>query len=420
VTRAPRAALIATGDELVGGAFVDTNSGALARRLAQCGWETTRCIVLGDDEDLLTATLRELAPAHDAVVITGGLGPTLDDVTRHAAARAAGVELALDARVLAELQALFATRQRPFPPSNERQALFPAGAEVLANPQGTAPGFALTLGACLVCALPGPPREMLPMLERELVPRLARHRPPSSGLAQRALYLVGLPEGVFAEQCGAAMRRDANPLVGVTAKNSVLSVSVRARAASVPEAEALAERHADELARRFHAHVYSRDEPDLAQVLGRELLARRIAVTCAESCTGGLLAARLTQVAGISAVFERSFVTYADRAKTEELGVDPALLARHGAVSAEVAAALALGAARRAGARLALSITGIAGPAGATADKPVGLVWLGRAFDGAVVTEQRRFLALGRDLVREFAVTAALDLGLRALVPRPH
>lgn len=419
MSRPPRAALIATGDELVSGSALDTNSATIARVLLDAGWDTGRFLVLGDDEDGLVHALAHFAKDHDAIVITGGLGPTLDDVTRHAAARAAGVELVRDENVVTNLRALFAARGRPFPPANERQALFPAGSALLANANGTAPGFALALGGALVFALPGPPREMSPMLVEHVLPRLAAHRPRALALARRTMHLIGLPESAFAERCGDWMKRGANPLVGVTAKNSVLSVSVRAHAATSEAAEALAAARAAELAERFAPWSFSTDDADLAFVLGRVLLELGLQVATAESCTGGLLAGRLTQVPGISAVFERGWITYANAAKTAELGVPAGLLARHGAVSREVAEAMARGAQARAGARVALAITGIAGPGGGTPEKPVGLVYVAAATDDAVVVEERRFLSLGRDLVREFAVNAALDLALRQLVPRP-
>lgn len=408
-------ALVGTGDELVEGRHVDTNSSEIARALIDSGFEPKRFTVLGDDEDLLVHTLLELAASHGAIVITGGLGPTLDDVTRHAAARAAGVELARDEAVLQSLRELFARRGRPFAEANVRQALFPRGAVVLPNPNGTAAGFALDVAGARVYALPGPPREMRPMLRDHVLPELVARVPGLPCVERRAFHLYGIPESALADAAGDWMARDANPLVGVTASGGRLSVTLRAEAATRAAAVALADARAAEIRARFGAWLFSEDEPDLARVLGRELVARGITLSLAESCTGGLAAERLTRVPGISAVFEYGFVTYANRAKTDLLGVDPALLAAHGAVSAPVAAALARGAAERSGARLAASITGIAGPGGGTPEKPVGLVWFGISADGVVTTEERRFLDLGRDLVREFAANTAYDLLRRAL-----
>ncbi len=419
-------AVVGTGDELVQGRHVDTNSAEIARALIDQGLEPRRFTVLGDDEDELAALVRELLRDHAAIVITGGLGPTLDDVTRHAVARAAGVELVQDEQVLAGLHQMFERRGRPFAEANARQTLFPLGSIVLPNPNGTAAGFALEIVDGIVFALPGPPREMRPMLAADVLPRLAARLHASSKsralpcIERRTFHLFGLPEGGFADMAGAWMARDANPLVGVTASGGRLTVSVRAEAKTRDAARKLADDRAHEIRARFAPWIFSEDEPDLAHALGLQLVARGVTIATAESCTGGLVAERLTRVPGISAVFEYGFVTYANRAKTDLLGVDPALFQRHGAVSSEVAAAMAHGAARRAGARLVVAVTGIAGPGGGSAEKPVGLVWFGLSADGVVTTEERRFLDLGRDLIRDFAANTAFDLVRRALAALPE
>jgi nicotinamide-nucleotide amidase len=409
---APTAAVVATGDELVSGAAVDTNSAAIAGRLLELGLRTERFVVLGDDEAALTASLVELGSRCAVVVVTGGLGPTLDDVTRSAAARAMGVDLERSEESFAAIRGWFESHGRPFATSNERQAWFPRGAEILPNPKGTAPGFACRVGGARVFALPGPPSEMTSMLEREVLPRLRREVPTAGGLSIARFFLFGLSEGVFADRCGSWMDRAADPLLGVTAKSGVLSATLVATGEDARLASRVAE-----FRERFSEWIFSEEEPDPAAVVGRKLLAQRISVAIAESCTGGLVAARLTRVPGISAVFDRGYVTYSDRAKTELLGVDPALLARHGAVSGEVAAAMARGAIDRSGARVAVSVTGIAGPDGGTAEKPVGLVWFGVHAFGSTRVEERRFAVRGRDLIRDFAANTAFDL-LRRALPR--
>ncbi|MFN0007638.1 MAG: CinA family nicotinamide mononucleotide deamidase-related protein [Planctomycetota bacterium] len=411
------AAVIATGDELVNGTSVDTNSAAIAGRLLELGLRVERFVVLGDDEARLASTLVDLGARCAVIVVTGGLGPTLDDVTRSAAARAMGVSLERSEESLATIRAWFESHGRTFAASNERQAWFPRGAEVLPNPKGTAPGFACRVGGARVFALPGPPGEMAPMLEHEVLPRIRREVPRPGGLAIGRFYLFGLSEGVFADRSGPWMDREANPLLGVTAKLGVLSATLLATGADDGDAAGILAARAAEFRSRFAEWIFGEDEPDLAFVVGRALLARKIQVAVAESCTGGLVAARLTRVPGISAVFDRGYVTYSDRAKTELLGVDPAVLARHGAVSGEVAAAMARGAAERSGARVAVAVTGIAGPDGGTAEKPVGLVWFGVHALGATRVEERRFVVRGRDAIREFAANAALDL-LRRALPR--
>jgi nicotinamide-nucleotide amidase len=343
-------------------------------------------------------------------VVSGGLGPTLDDLTRHALAAAAGVELVEDQAALEALRGWFRARGRPWAESNRRQALFPRGAELLPNALGSAPGFLLRSGRALVAALPGPPREMQRVFEDELRPRLLGALPPRPARAQARFHLFGLPEAAFADRCGAWMARDADPLLGVTAHSGVLS----AQLASSDEARVRA--RAAEFRERFREWIFSEESGDLARVLGELLLARGITVATAESCTGGLLAQRLTQLPGISAVFGFGFVSYADAAKRELLGVEPALLERHGAVSLPVAEALARGAAQRSGARLAVSITGIAGPGGGSAEKPVGLVCFATSFDGLVQSTERRFAVRGRDLIREFAAQTALDLARRRVL----
>jgi nicotinamide-nucleotide amidase len=414
-SRRRSAALVASGDELVRGDTLDTNSSHLARRLLDLGWSVERFVILGDDEDGLTELVEDLVGDHALVIVTGGLGPTLDDVTRHALARASERQLVSSPHVIDEMRAYFESRGRPFATANERQALFPEGAEILRNPVGTAPGFLLEIRGAHVFALPGPPRELEVMLENEVVPRLSRLAPSPEAVANASFYLFGLPEGVFADQCGEWMSRGANPIIGVTARSGVLSARVRATGKDAGAAEAVLQARCVEFQTRFERWIYSRTESDVAFALGKELIAKAVSLTVAESCTGGLVAEQLTRVPGISAVFSAGFVTYANQAKTDLLGVDPELIRAHGAVSREVAEAMAKGAARRAGARLAVSVTGIAGPDGGTPEKPVGLVWFGLSRDGALSSEERRFAVRGRDLIREFAANTALDLVRRNL-----
>ncbi|MFM7280238.1 MAG: CinA family nicotinamide mononucleotide deamidase-related protein [Planctomycetia bacterium] len=413
---APRKAwLIATGDELIEGRTQDTNSGWLARALLELGIEVERMHVLGDDEDGLAQLVQLGAREVDLMLVTGGLGPTLDDVTRHALARAAGVELEYDEEIALGIQRWFESRGRAFAQSNRRQALFPAGAVRLANPIGTAAGFLMQIGRAQVAALPGPPRELEAIWQGELRGLLSERLELDATRLSRSYFLFGLPESSFADQCGAWMDRSENPLLGVTAKAGVLSAVLVARGA---DAHARLAARCEEFEARFASHIFSSSSSDLAQALFERLLPQRIGFSVAESCTGGLVAAKLTGIPGVSAVFAKGFVTYSNAAKTEELGVPPGLLAQHGAVSCAVAEAMALGAARRAQARLAVAITGIAGPDGGSAEKPVGMVCFATVLDGVVQSEERRFTVRGRDLIREFAAQTALDLVRRRLERR--
>ena len=415
---ARRAAVVAIGDELVAGDFVDSNSGELARALAGLGIEVERFVVLGDDRPRLAHAFWELARDYQIVVATGGLGPTLDDVTREAAADAARVPLETNEEVLAGLRQLWATRGVAMPESNARQAAFPAGAQVMPNGCGTAPGFRVWVDGGMLAVLPGPPREMRAMLEGELLPWLERTcgRGPARAVAQ--FHLAGLSESGFGDRAGEWMERDADPRMGVTAHLGVLRVTLRTSAETPEAARDRIAARAAELRERFREDLFSEDDPRLEQALGRALIERGLSVATAESCTGGLVAQLLTDVPGISAVFREGWVTYTDQAKRERLGVPAELLERHGAVSEPVALAMAEGAARASGARLALAVTGIAGPDGGSPAKPVGLVWFGLCVDGWARAFEARFPAVGRDAVRRFAANRALDL-LRRGLPAP-
>lgn len=413
-----RAAVVAIGDELLEGRHPDTNSGAIARRLADLGIEVVEFRVLGDDRPRLAQAFWELCERYPMVVATGGLGPTLDDVTREAAADAAGVRLVRDGRVEERLRELFALRKREFAESNLRQTEFPEGAQVMPNRCGTAAGFRVWVGGGVLAVLPGPPRECLDMLEHELVPWLGATCGHGERFARASFYLVGLAESSFGDRAGAWMSRDANPRMGVTAHQGTLRVTLRARAGTQAAADALIAARATEFRERFARELFSEDEPRLAFAVGRELVARGISIATAESCTGGMVAELLTEVPGISAVFREGFVTYSNEAKVARLGVPPELIARHGAVSREVAAAMAAGAARASLARIAVAVSGVAGPGGGTPEKPVGHVCFGLSVDGALTHHESRFPPVDRHTVRRFAAHAALELVWRALPGR--
>lgn len=411
-----RAAVIAVGDELLSGDLVDQNSGVIARGLYDLGIEAEHFLVLADDRAALERAFYEQCRDYQIVVVTGGLGPTQDDLTREAAAAAAGVGLERSEPELAHLRALFATRGRPFAPSNERQAMFPVGAQVMRNSCGTAAGFRVWIDGGMLAALPGPPIEMQAMLEEQLLPYLRSTCGQGEFFERARFNLVGLPESSFADLAADWMARDDNPRMGVTAKAGVLRVTLRARGSSPEGARAILEPRCEEFRERFADELFSEDDSDLATAVARLLIERGVTVATAESCTGGLVSQLLTAEPGVSAVFLEGFATYSNAAKSRSLGVPEDVIERHGAVSREVAAAMATGAAERSGARMAVSITGIAGPDGGTVEKPIGLVWLGLCVDGRTTTEELRCPNLGRDTIRRLAAHKALDL-LRRNVP---
>jgi nicotinamide-nucleotide amidase len=401
--------ILATGDELVRGRGSDTNFAALARALGEEGFAVRGGRLVGDDLDDLVAALRAAAARARVVVMSGGLGPTRDDLTREALARLAGAPLVEDAPCLRRLRALWRRRGLAMPPSNAVQALLPRGAVALRNRVGSAPGILLGLrGGARVFALPGPPRELLPMLEAEVLPRLRRlpGRVPS-----RTLHagVFGMFESALGERLADLMDRDAAVKVGTAVKDGVITVSVHGEGPAARRAPAV---HREVLARLGPA-VFAADRSGLPEAALAAL--RRARATCAfaESCTGGLAAARLTEVPGASAALLGGAVTYADAEKERALGVPRALLRVHGAVSGPVAEAMASGIRERTGATLAVSVTGVAGPDGGSARKPVGLVWFGMAGPGGVRTVERRFTG-DRAFVRALAANTALDLLRRA------
>ena len=415
---ARKAATIAIGNELIEGRHADTNSGEIAIRLAELGIEVEQFVVLGDDLARLERIFRELTAEYPIVVVTGGLGPTLDDITREAAAAAARVPLLRDEAQFEHLQQLWALRGRPMPAANERQAWFPRGAQVMANATGSAPGFRVWIDGGVLAALPGPPREMRAMLEAELLPWIRSTCGVGPAISVSSLYLCGLPESQFADEVGAWMQRGENPRVDVTAHSGVLSVKVVSKQASQEHARAQTRARADELAVRFAAHLFSREDSRLEVALVAALRERGWRITFAESCTGGGVAARLTSVPGASDVFREGWVTYSNEAKIQRLGVPAELIENHGAVSREVVEAMAEGARRESGADLALALTGIAGPGGGSAAKPVGLVWFAVAAPSGVRSFERRYAQHGRESVRAFAVHTSLELAWRSAAGR--
>ncbi len=409
-----RAVLIAVGDELLSGAQADTNSGWMARELARSGIAVEAIEIVGDDEPLVAAAVQRGLAHGELVFVGGGLGPTLDDVTRHGIARALGRELFESAEALTEVRAWFERRAVAMSATNRRQALFPRGARILRNRAGTAPGFLVEHGGQAVLALPGPPRELGVVWQEEVLPWLETQGWTRPALAERRLHLFGIPESVFAEQSGAWMARDADPRLGCTVRDGTLTAALRARDGSASSLAAL-EQRAAELRERFTAHLYSEDEWEVERVLARELLARGVSISAAESCTGGQALELLTRVPGISRVFAQGFVTYSDEAKAALLGVPRELLRAHGAVSREVAEAMALGAARVSGSALAFAITGVAGPEGGSATKPVGLVCFATVLSGELHSSERRLPPVDRDSIRRVAARTALFLAWQRL-----
>lgn len=413
-----RARLISVGTELVLGQTVDTNSAWLAQRLAERGIETASHETVSDDTEPIRDAITRAAGDADCVIVTGGLGPTDDDLTRHALAAAMNVELIEDPPALSQIQAFFARRRIPMPDANRRQALGPRGARLIENLRGTAPGLAATIGRATVFALPGVPGEMKAMFERDVAPALRVHAG-EAVILQTVIRTCGAPESQIGQQIADLMVRGRNPNVGTTAADLIIGVRINARGRTPDEARELMRRDADEVRRRLGHVVFGEGDATLQEAVAVLLWSSGRTVATAESCTGGLIARRLTDVSGSSRYFKAGFVTYANDMKTSLLGVPADLLAARGAVSREVAEAMAVGARTRAAADYCLSATGIAGPTGGSPDKPIGLVFLGlSSAAGCVVKDIRLGDHLGRAEIRDRAAKLALNMLRLALLGR--
>ncbi len=409
-----RAYILSTGDELVRGRTLDRNAGEIAAALSAEGLTVVGMTTAGDEQPELVAAMRRACHAADIVVMSGGLGPTEDDCTRSAAAQAAGVSLRRDPALEAWLRERWAERGLTMPRSNLRQADLPEGADAVPNAYGTAPGFRVEIDGSHLFALPGPPREMRGVLADEVIPRIRRIAGPGDQVVQtRTVETFGARESDVGERIADLMGRDARPRVGTTAARGTIRVVLHAEGPQVEVAALLADGEA-EIRRRLGKLVFGVDGATLADVVGTRLLAMGTTVSCAESCTGGLLAGALTGVPGVSDVFPGAVVTYSNTEKTRLLGVPEELIATAGAVSEDVARAMAEGVRASFATDLGIAVTGIAGPAGGSVLKPVGTVHLALA-SAAGTTHRRVVLPGDRELVRELAVKCALDLLRRAL-----
>jgi nicotinamide-nucleotide amidase len=412
--RVDRIELVAIGNELLLGHTLDTNGADIARALSALGMEIVRRSAVPDRPEEIAAAVADALRRTGVVITTGGLGPTRDDMSKKAVAELYGLPLEFDETVWSDIEARFARAHRTPVASNRGQAEVPRGATVLRNRWGTAPGLWLEGPPGLTIMLPGVPREMRKLLEHEVAPRLAAT---AGGTVVRSVVVrtTAIPESTLAERMG-EVEREIAPLT-LAYLPGTHGVDLRLTAWGMPPAEAdrRLSSAAELVAARAGEHVYGEGDVDLAAVVLERARRAGVSVGAAESCTGGLLGGRLTDIPGSSDVFIGAVVCYANRLKTELLGVSAASIEAHGAVSEAVARAMAEGALQRLGVDLAVSVTGIAGPGGGTADKPVGTVWFALASPGR--TDARRIVFLGsRREIRERAAQTALYLLDRRLL----
>ncbi len=402
---------MATGDEIRSGALVDSNSAYIAEQLEQLGITVVRHISVGDDMGMLADTLREIGNRADVAVVTGGLGPTTDDLTAAAAAEAADVELLLDPKALENVASFFKHVDRPMSDSNRKQAILPKGCKVLYNSAGTAPGFCLTIGRCRFYFMPGVPYEMKRMLADQTLPDI-RALQGDAVIHNRVKTITtfGLPESVAGEKMAEVETVFPDIKLGLRANFPLIQIRFYSHDEDADRLDQRLEEATQWAVERLETHLVSQDGESMEAVIGRLLTASSATLAMAESCTGGLMANWLTNVAGSSAFFLFSGVTYSNDAKMAVLGVKKETLEAHGAVHEETAREMAEGARRVSGATYGLSTSGIAGPDGGTPDKPVGTVCIG--FASPEHSYGRRFtFRFGKRLMnKKMFAMAALDL----------
>lgn len=407
-----RIEILNTGTELLLGNTLNTHGGWFGRQLFTMGLRVARQATVPDGDAIREAFV-EMVDRADAVIITGGLGPTSDDLTREIVAETLGVELVRDEQALRTLEAFFALRGKPMVEANLRQAMVPVGADVLPNANGTAPGLYLPpringRSRCAVFLLPGPPRELYPMFHEEVAPRLRALSGVEDVAMVSELKFTGVGESDFHDSVDAELAEMGGLEYGYCARMGEVDLRLIGGEGVIEAAKEL-------VLGRFEKYLISADGSSMEATVVRLLRERGMRLATAESCTGGLIANRLTNVPGSSEVFTHGWVTYGNGAKGDQLGVPMELIGIYGAVSEEVARAMAEGALRVSGADFAVSVTGIAGPGGGSEDKPVGTAWLGLAARGGETVSQRIYHPRNRKDFKQSASQSALDLVRRAL-----
>jgi competence/damage-inducible protein CinA-like protein len=409
------AEIIAIGSELLTSNRTDTNSLWLTDKLNRIGIDVKLKTVVGDDDARLEETIKDAVKRSRVVITTGGLGPTEDDITRKVVARALGKRLSLDEKVLEEIRERFRSfGVANMPERNSRQAMVISGAQVLSNPNGSAPGLFLEHEGCAVALMPGPPREMKPMFENHVQARLEKLAG-DVRFATRILRVAGLGESAVDEKIAPIYTKYENPQTTILFNSSEIEIHLRAHGRTEADAETLLDDLALKIEQKLGNSAFSFRGETMEEVVGRRLTMTGFTLAVAESCTGGLIAQRLTSVPGSSKYFTEGVVTYSNEAKVRLLGVDKKMIREFGAVSQQVARDMARGVRHKAKTDFGIAVTGIAGPDGGTEEKPVGLVFIALADDAH--TEHKRLMIPGdRELVRWRASQAALDMLRRRLI----
>jgi len=403
-----KSAILSVGTELLFGQITNTNSVFLSQQLNYLGVDVMYHYTVGDNPKRLAEMIRQAFTDCDLIITTGGLGPTQDDLTKEIAAEVLHDELVLHEDTLKELEDYFKKINRVMTENNKKQAYLPSRAVMFDNDAGTAPGFALEENGKIIICLPGPPREMTRMFERKVKPYLQEKS--NSIIYYKMLRTFGIGESMLETELQKWINGQTDPTLATYAKEGEACLRITSKRSTLEEAKAVVEDMVEKVNQKIGQYVYSYDDEEFYQVVGKKLLNQSISVSSAESCTGGLFAQTMTEVAGISAVFDRGFITYSNQAKMEELGVKAETLEKFGAVSEETAIEMAEGLKSVTGSRLCISVTGIAGPDGGTEEKPVGLVYICAILDEKRVTREFKIRNINRKWNRNYAVLCMLDI----------
>jgi competence/damage-inducible protein CinA-like protein len=409
---------LSVGDELICGQITDTNAGTIAEALLNHGVRVQRHMSVGDSEPDIIEALLELARNNDAIIVTGGLGPTTDDLTARAAARATGRRLVLNDHAKEHVRVMSARLSSLIVcPLNDKQAMIPAKTTLIPNPTGTACGFHLMNNGCFMFFLPGVPSEMIRMLDESVLPYLAERATPKLVIRMERLNVFGPCEAEVDEMLSGIAQPDQGLYLGICVTFPWMCVTLRAEADSDDKVEALLAPAARLAQDRLQGYVFSKGESTIDETVAALFIQQGMTLALAESCSGGMIAQRITSISGSSRYFMEGAVTYSNAAKIRQLGLDPAPLMEKGAVSSEVASAMAKGVRKVAGSDLGLAVTGIAGPDGGTADKPVGTVFISLAAPDGCWTKRFQFCG-SREEIRVVTAWTALDWLRRYLLQR--
>lgn len=397
-----KTALLTVGTEILFGQIVNTNAAFLSQELNNLGYDVMYHYSVGDNPKRLEDLIHFAFHDCDMVITTGGLGPTQDDLTKEVIAKAMGDEIVQNEQCLKDLLGKYEEMGRHMSENNLKQANMPSKAIPLPNDQGTAPGFWLEKDGKIIIAMPGPPREMTNMFKKQVKPRLEKMQ--DSVIYYKILRAFDLGESKMETVLLPLINGQTDPTIATYAKEGECSLRIASKRATLEEAKEAVSHMEAKVLDIIGNFVYSCDDEELIDVVGKMLMEKNISVSCAESCTGGLFAGALTDIPGISSIFDRGIVTYSNRAKIEELGVKAETLDKFGAVSEETACEMSAGLQKKTGSDLCISVTGIAGPGGGTEEKPVGLVYIGIAYEGKVTAVKSQYRDVSRRWNRDYAV----------------